>query len=218
MSLLQLFGWEGHSHVLLLHLQHLPNLSIKLLRENIQTVPHVKPRGRPKHTGTIWPSKREGRKRPTQKSLSEQPQQQHHKLPPNRRPREQDSEKANVSPNKRTKTSLMYTVGTPAYQARIRRENRRAVWDPVPVDLTGDEVIPLSQDDTVLCISDVRLSQQDMGRLKPGQWLDTSLINAGQALLKALLKAKFPGVHTWLPGCATVKDLNHRPIVSSSGY
>ena len=177
--------------MLLLHLQHLPNLSIKLLRENIKTVPHVKPRGRPKHTGTIWPSKRKGGKRPTQKSLSEQPQQQHHKLPPNRRPREQDSEKENVSPNKRTKTSLMYTVGTPAYQARIRRENRRAVSDPVPVDLTGDEVIPLSQDDTVLCISDVRLSQQDMERLRPGQWLNTSLINAGQALLKA----KFPRVH-----------------------
>jgi len=30
-----------------------------------------------------------------------------------------------------------------------------------------------------------------MERVKPGQWLNTSLINAGQALLKA----KFPRVH-----------------------
>ena len=87
----------------------------------------------------------------------------------------------------------MYAVGTPAYRARIRHESKcaKSDCDPLAVDLTENEAVPSSYDDTVLCISDVKPTQNDMERLNPGQWLNTSLINAGQALLKA----KFPGVH-----------------------
>ena len=38
--------------------QECSQLSLSVLRGKITTVPHVKPRGRPKHTGTLWPSKK----------------------------------------------------------------------------------------------------------------------------------------------------------------
>ena len=87
----------------------------------------------------------------------------------------------------------MYAVGNPAYRARIRRESKCAIsdCDPVTVDLTENKFVPSSYDNTVLYISDVKLIQNDMERLKPGRWLNNSLMNAGQALLKA----KFPRVH-----------------------
>ena len=47
--------------------QHIPNISIKQLREDITTVSHIKPKGRPKHTGTVWPSKRKAGKHGAQK-------------------------------------------------------------------------------------------------------------------------------------------------------
>ena len=169
--------------------RHPPNLSLKRLREGIKTVPHVKPRGRPKHTGTIWPSKRKGGKKlPPNKTAQDR------KFPDKKQHREHDSGKENVSPNKRAKKSPVWTMGTPAYRARIKRESKRiaAASDPVAVDLTGDdEAASLDYEDTVLRISDVRISQTDMEQLKPGQWLNTSLINAGQALLRE----RFPEVH-----------------------
>jgi len=53
---------------------------------------------------------------------------------------------------------------SPDGQIMFSPENRCAVSDPVPIDLTGDDVVPLSHDDTLLRISDVGLLQEDMER------------------------------------------------------
>lgn len=97
----------------------------------------------------------------------------------------------------------MYAVGTPAYQARIRRESKCAISDrdPVNVDLKENEFVSSSYDNTVLWISDVKLTLDDMERLKPGWWLNTSLMNAGQALFKGQVSSS-----TWLAGRPPFED------------
>ena len=91
--------------------------------------------------------------------------------------------------------SPMYVSGTPAYRGRMLRESKCMTVDAAAktatVDLTVGKVAHPCTSETVLRISDVFLTQNDMNRLKPGQWLNDSLINAGQALLRD----KFPGVH-----------------------
>lgn len=99
----------------------------------------------------------------------------------------------NAHPNKKVKTSdsPMYTMGTPAYRAKICRENvKSSTTSHVKevIDLDGVEFVNTA--DTVLTVYGVNLTRNDMTRLDPGGWLNTNLINAGQALLRK----RFPKV------------------------
>ena len=45
----------------------LPRLKLSVLKNEMKLKPHVKARGRPKHTGTIWPSKSKAKNRKRKK-------------------------------------------------------------------------------------------------------------------------------------------------------
>ena len=81
-------------------------LKLSVLKSKIKTKPHVKPRGRPKHTGTLWPS-RAKRKGPQKRlHLSD------------------DDSKENLPPEKKSRNG-MRLAGIPAYRTYKRRLKHR---------------------------------------------------------------------------------------------
>ena len=87
---------------------------------------------------------------------------------------------------KKSKTSAMWKIGTPAYRARMKRESKRTNNRSVSVDLTMERS-DMAVDDLPSFASPWEVLDADIKRLETGGWLNTALINAGQALLKKRL-------------------------------
>ena len=118
--------------------------------------PCVKPRGRPKHSSTVWP-KRKGRKRLIENS------------------------KENLPPAKKLKP--INTVGTPAYRAKLKRKQKKCtIVDSYDLtELNAEESTTIS----AVVIGYEKLTMSDLGFLKSSTgWLNDRLINAGQILLQ----------------------------------
>ena len=150
-------------------------ISVSALQGKIKTPTYIRPKGRPKHTGTLWPSKQKGTKR--------------------LQPSSNDIE--NVQPQKKAKYSKSngklqshlktYKVGTPAYRSRVARERKHVL-------LTGTNNIKIVVSDTLISEKGndtCNLTDEDLSILQANhKWLNDSLINAGQVLIKE----KFPNV------------------------
>ena len=112
--------------------------------------PCSKPRGRPKHSGTVWPSKSKGKGK---KRLIE-------------------NAKENLPPAKKAKP--MNTVGTAAYRAKLKRDQKKCtIVDSY--DLTGleaEETIARINSSTVI-IGYEKLTMSDLEYLtSPTGWLN----------------------------------------------
>ena len=131
--------------------------------------PFNKPQGRPKHSGTVWPSKSKGKRK---KRLIE-------------------NAKENIPSAKMAKP--MNTLGTPAYRAKLRRNQKKCtIVDSY--DLTGleiEETVRRINSSTVV-IGYEKLTMSDLGYLTSlTGWLNDKLINAGQIMLQE----KFSSMH-----------------------
>ena len=73
----------------------------------------------------------------------------------------------------------MWKIGTPAYQARMKRESKCTNNRSVSVDLTMERS-DLAVDDLPSFASPWEVLDADIKRLETGGWLNTALINAGQ--------------------------------------
>ena len=150
--------------------------------------PCNKPRGRPKHSGTVWPKKCKGKG----KRLTEEHSQKKCK---GKRSLTEKHTQENVAPAKKLK--LINTVGTPAYRAKLKRKSKKNTTVD-SYDLTEIEAEESTSYSFAVVIGYEKLTMSDLERLKSSTgWLNGSLINAGQILLQK----KFPNVHGFQNVC-----------------
>ena len=148
--------------------------------------PHVKARGRPKHSGTIWPSKskaRNGKRKKVHTSV----------------------EKENIPPNKKVCLDKMSDAkenriepGNPAYLIKMRRKHvtdSKSKKYEMEIDLSKCESSGDEMESPEFTINGQNVYKDDLQLLKSDYgWLNERLINAGQRMLLE----KFPstsGLH-----------------------
>lgn len=152
-------------------------LKLSVLKNDMKIKPHIKARGRPKHSGTLWPSK-------SNKNCKRKQQAEKENIPPAKKP----CVDKKVSVTKRR----VGGPGDPAYLVKMRKEcSVKESQDVVEIDL--DKCQLKSVDDTPspeftingqdFFVMTLRLLNPTIG------WLGEKLINAGQ---RTLLKI-FPG-------------------------
>ena len=160
-----------------------PRLKLSVLKNEMKLKPHVKARGRPKHTGTIWPSKsktKSGKRKKVHSSMEKE------NLPPNKKV---------CLDNKLTSDAKGNRIkpGNPAYLIKMRKKHAidsKSENDVMEIDLSECE----SSDDKEMespefIINGQNIYSGDIQILKTDhEWLNERLINAGQRML---LK-KFP--------------------------
>ena len=140
-----------------------------MLRNKITTVPHLKPRGRPKHTGTLWPSKKKSSRK---------------------RPRNPVEDKENVpATHKKQLSNSCRSQGTPAYHSLVLREQNRSVEKQGASELTIVDDSPglesPGSSKNCLQISEFQVYDRDLNLLHSnGEWLNDTIVNAGQALIR----------------------------------
>ena len=151
-------------------------LKLSLLKNDMKIKPHIKARGRPKHSGTLWPSKSK-----------------------KNRKRKQQAEKENIPPTKKPcvdkKASVTERVGgpgDPAYLVKTRKEHSvKESQDVIKIDL--DKCQLKSVDDMPspeFTINGQDTFSDNIETLKSDhKWLGEKLINAGQRMLLEI----FPG-------------------------
>ena len=144
-----------------------------MLRNKI-TVPHLKPRGRPKpkHTGTLWPSKNHSKKKSSRK-----------------RPRNPVNDKENVPATcKKQVSNSCRSQGTPASCSLVLREQNRSVEETIIVDDSLDPDLELhgNSQNCLQHISEFRVYDCDLDLLlhSNSEWLNNSIVNAGQTLIR----------------------------------
>jgi len=141
-----------------------PSLTIATLRETITTVPHTKPKGRPKHSGILWPSKRKHSK--AQASLTSSKENI-------------DTKKVKLSPD---------ASGTPAHRSTLLREQKRIAVGTVDsksvlIDITADGNDAICPDKPIVEAGGYRLYEADMVRVKKGS-LNDSIMDFSQYLIQ----------------------------------
>ena len=153
-----------------------PRLKLSVLKNEMKLKPHVKARGRPKHTSTIWPSKskaKNGKRKKVHTNAGKE------NLPPNKK----------VCLDKITSDAREKRIepGTPAYLIKMRRKR---VTDSKPrknemeVDLTNCESSGGEMESAELTINGQNVYKSDLQLLKSDhEWLNERLINAGQRML-----------------------------------
>ena len=151
-------------------------LQLSVLRENVKLKPHIKCKGRPKHSSKLWPSKNTKAKRSRKENL-----------PPCEDGREDSHEAPKV---KRRRVAVQ--PGTAANRIRMRREKAVGSHDDT-TECSGGTISSgeegVSEGYVCLQISGEKLLQSDLDILKSSSgWLNERLINAGQTLIKE----KFP--------------------------
>ena len=145
-------------------------MTISSLRERITTVPHVKPKGRPKHSGILWPSKRKHYKKEEKACV--------------------DKENTILPAAKKVRLSSDMP-GTCAYRSMILRKQQRKALNKVNdnaviVDLTGGENgDSVNQNKIVAETAGIRLYESDITCLT-SRCLNDSIIDFGQALIKEM--------------------------------
>ena len=69
----------------------------------------------------------------------------------------------------------------------LRGRKRKPVEDKTVVVIT-DNPLPPKSDEVVIQVSDIQLYEQDLDLLRSNkQWLNDSIVNAGQVLIKEML-------------------------------
>ena len=125
-----------------------------MLRNKITIVPHLKPRGRPKHTGTLWPSKNHSKKKSSRK-----------------RPRNPVEDKENVPATcKKQLSNSCRSQGTPAYRSLVLREQTRSVEKPGETIIVDDTLdpdlgLPGNSQNCLQQISEFRVYDRDLDLL-----------------------------------------------------
>lgn len=180
-------------------------LSITVLHDKIKTPLHVKPKGRPKQSGTLWPSKQKkrGLKRQfdekekgkkSKKSKVEESKENHcSPIPSNDQSMDaldKGKKKAIELESRKSKDLKGYIIGTPVFRSRKCRERKQKLH----VSSSEKEEICLDDNDVLsgatYVDSVLKLSEEDFVRLQECQWLNDNLINAGQMLIKQKYDAK----------------------------
>ena len=87
-----------------------------------------------------------------------------------------------------------YKIGTPAYKSTVLRERERELRSTGKKGVSSDQIVVLGDEEAILtgnAESTFNLKKEDLLRLQADyQWLNDSLVNAGQALICE----KFPNV------------------------
>lgn len=151
-------------------------MTLSSLKERITTVPHVKPKGRPKHSGILWPSKKKHSKKERKVCV--------------------DKENMNMILPAAKKARLSSDMpGTCAYRSMIlRKQQRKALnkvnGDAVIIDVTaGENDDSVDQSKIVVETAGIRLYESDIARIS-SRCLNDSIIDLGQALIKEI----FPSI------------------------
>ena len=179
---------------------------LKLLWECIKVKPHLKRRGRPKHSSKLWHSKKRKASQPN-KENQHPPQSQSQE-----KKRKDDYPEDDAPPSKLLKSDTMaegcskvsdkkiYIRGTPAYRARLRHK-RKERNDPSEIVKIGD-----GNDEELTEISMNHQWEFDLKILQSNSWLNDKLINAGMNLLKSA----YPHVQG-MQDCMMSDTLNFEP-------
>ena len=182
-----------------------PGLRLSVLKNEMKIKPHVKTRGRPKHSGTIWLSKSKTKCKRKKPSTS--------------------LEKENLPPNKKVCVEMEIPVakrnhcepGNPAYLVKMRRKcvKDSKSQDVIKIDLDKYESSEEGMESPEFTINGQNIYRDDLQILKDDhKWLNERLINAGQQMLLE----KFPhtaGLHdicfsdTLAFPCDPPKDVVH---------
>ena len=165
-----------------------PRLKLSVLKSEMKIKPHVKPRGRPKHSGTIWPSKSKAKSGKRKKVHTDIGKENH---PPNKRQCLDDP--ASDSKQKRI------APGNPAYLIKMRRkrvvDSKTNTDDKKIIDLSKCVSSSTQIESPQFTVCGQNIYKSDLQLLKSKhEWLNEPLIDAGQRMLRE----KFPnttGLH-----------------------
>lgn len=155
------------------HDQSHTSLKLSVLKRDMKIKSHVKPRGRPKHTGTLWPSRSMKRK-----------QQEKENTPAAKRTCSQKTCERPVV-HKRLKNG----PGTPAYRLKKGREYKRKPLTSKAEDVIGVDLLGVStsssESSPEFVVNGQKILKEDLCILESvGKWLNERLINAGLRMLR----------------------------------